>query len=101
MSSTKKQVFTFETEGLILEIRYSPKPFESAEIQHFEIVTLKPAGEAHPLSETGYKSLFIHPEWVKQFEGDPRAFIDFALREAAQKPKWKDHKAKTQQLSLF
>ncbi len=100
-SSTEKQKFTLEIEWLTLEIRYSPKPFASAEITHFEVVTLKPAGDPHPLSETGYKSLFIHPEWTKQFQNNPRDFIIFALEQAAKEPRWQDIKANSQQLSLF
>ena len=99
--ATEKKKFTIEIEGLTLEIRHSPKPFASVEIEHFEIVTLKPACKPHPLSETGYKSLFIHPEWRKQFDGNPRAFMTFALEQAAKEPRWKDIKAKSQQLSLF
>ncbi len=100
-TSIEKQKFTVEFQHLTLEIRYSPKPFGTAEIEHFEIVTLTPEGEPHPLSETGYKSLFIHPEWTKHFENDPQKFINFALTEAAKKPAWKDIEANAQQLSLF
>ena len=100
-SSSQKQKFTLQFQHLTLEIRYSPKPFASAQIEHYEIVTLQPAGTPHPLSETGYKSLFIHPEWTKQFDGDPRACMNFALEEAAKKPAWKDYLSQTQQLSLF
>jgi hypothetical protein len=97
----KKQKFTLEFEGLSLEIRYSPNPFGSTDIEHFEIVTLEPERSPHPLSETGYKSLFIHPEWTKHFAGKPLDFILFALEEAAKKPAWRDYAANAQQLSLF
>ncbi len=100
-TSSKKQKFTIQFQHLTLEIRYSPKPFDSAQIEHYEIITIEPAGTCHPLSETGYKSLFIHPEWTKQFKGDPKAFIDFALEEEAKKPAWKDYLSQTQQLTLF
>lgn len=98
---TEKQIFTLEIEGLTLEIRYSPKPFASADIEHFEIITLSPERAPHPLSETGYKSLFIHPEWTKQFQNNPRDFITFALEQAAKEPRWQDIKVGAQQLSLF
>jgi len=101
LETSTKQVFTLNFEGLPLEIRYSPRPFGSSDIEHFEIVTLEPKGSPHPLSETGYKSLFIHPEWTRQFAGNPLDFMVFALEEAAKKPAWKDFKANAQQLSLF
>ena len=97
----EKQVFTVQCGHLTLEIRYSPKPFASADIEHFEIITIEPERcTPHPLSDTGYKSLFIHPEWTRQ-SGGAESFIKFALEEAAKKPEWKDYLAASQQLSLF
>ncbi len=78
-SSTEKQKFTVEIEGLTLEIRYSPKPFASIDIGHFEIITLSPERAPHPLSETGYKSLFIHPKQRINLELNPQKFILLAL----------------------
>ena len=98
---SQNQVFTIQFDYLTLEIRYSPKPFDAVDIEHYEIITLKPERAPHPMSETGYKSLFIHPQWTKQFNGDARDFIDFALEEAAKKPAWKDIQANARQLSLF
>jgi hypothetical protein len=100
---SKKQVFTVQIDHLTLEIRYDPCPFVSAKgvVEHYEIVTIEPERSPHPMSQTGYKSLFIHPEWTRKFQGKPRDFINFALEEAAKKPAWKDYLAGSQQLSLF
>ena len=47
LETSTKQVFTLNFEGLPLEIRYSPRPFGSSDIEHFEIVTLEPKGSPH------------------------------------------------------
>ncbi len=99
--SIKKQKFTVEIEGLTLEVRYSPKPFVSADIEHFEIITLNPERAPHPLSETGYKSLFIHPEQRTNLKLDPQKFIQLALEQEAQKQHWQKGRNDRQQLSLF
>jgi hypothetical protein len=96
----EKQVFTVQFEYLTLEIRYDPYPF-CVDIEHYEIITIDPERSPHPMSETGYKSLFIHPKWTKDCGGAPQDFISFALEEAAKKPAWKDYLAGSRQLSLF
>ena len=96
----EKQIFTMQFENLTLEIRYDPCPF-CADIEHYEIISIEPERNPHPMSETGYKSLFIHPEWTKDCGDTPQGFIKFALEEAAKKSAWKDYIADSQQLSLF
>jgi hypothetical protein len=58
------------------------------------------AGERLPVTETGYKSLFLSAEAVTE-AGGAVAFVEGLLEEAAQSPAWKDYCQERQQLTLF
>ena len=58
------------------------------------------AGERLPVTETGYKSLFLSAEAVTE-AGGAIAFVEGLLEEAARSPAWKDYCQKRQQLTLF
>lgn len=57
-------------------------------------------GERLPITETGYKSIYLHAEAVEQ-AGGAVAFATGLLDEAAESFKWKDYCQERQQLSLF
>lgn len=58
------------------------------------------AGERIPVTETGYRSVFLSAEFVTQ-KGGPVAFAIGLLEEAAQSPAWKRYWQECQQLTLF
>jgi hypothetical protein len=53
-----------------------------------------------PITETGYRSYFLHPDEVEA-AGGPAAYVLAWLGEEAQSPKWKRHVEASRQLSLF
>ena len=58
------------------------------------------AGERLPITETGYKSVYLHAEAVEQ-AGRAVTFALGLLDEAALSPAWQAYKQERQQLSLF
>ena len=69
-------------------------PFDHLEVQ---------ASERLPITETGYRSHFIHPEELAQWDS-PEAFLLDWLNDAARQPAWREYRQQLhqpQQLSLF
>jgi hypothetical protein len=89
-------VIPTEWRGVALEIAHMTCSY--AGIDHIEIMS---AGRVPlPITETGYKSLFIDPEPVTHAggaEGFVLAWLDHEATSAA----WKRYEAEDRQLSLF
>ena len=58
------------------------------------------AKERLPISDTGYKSIYLSSEAIEK-AGGVKAFAIGLLDEAAQTPHWQRHAAARKQLSLF
>ena len=58
------------------------------------------AGERLPITETGYKSHFIHPKELTLW-ASPEAFVLDWLNDAAKHPDWQAYRQQSRQLSLF
>lgn len=66
-------------------------PFDHLELQ---------AKERLPVTETGYRSLFIHPDDLALWES-PEAFVLDWLNDTAHHPVWQEYRQNARQLSLF
>lgn len=58
------------------------------------------ADRALPITETGYKSIFLAEPLVSDY-GTVTAYVTAMLDEAGQSPKWKQVEAAQNQLNLF
>lgn len=67
---------------------------------HLEVRTRSPEGAALPITETGYKSIFIYEAEFAQF-ASPTAYIIALLDDAAQSPEWQSARENSRQYSLF
>lgn len=85
-----------EWRGIALKIGYIAKRFagmDHVEVRSAERVPL-------PITETGYRSLFILPERLKE-HGDPETYVLAWLDHEAQSAAWKRYEADRKQLRLF
>lgn len=85
-----------EWRGIDIEISYISERFagmDHVEIRSNESVPL-------PVTETGYRSLFISPECLEE-SGGPKAYVLGWLDQEGQSAAWKRVEANSQQLSLF
>ena len=85
-----------EWRGIALKIGYIPKRFpgmDHIEVRSAESVPL-------PITETGYRSLFILPERLEEY-GDPATYVLAWLDHEAQSAAWKRYEADRKQLGLF
>ena len=82
--------------GIELTIRHLAGRF--AGMDHIEFIS---AGRvALPVTETGYRSLFIPPERIAEM-GTPSEYVLAWLNHEAQSESWKRKEAEARQLSLF
>lgn len=99
-------IFTQRTDwnGITLEVSWEPSwlshPESSHYVGHLQLRSLVPERATLPVTETGYRSLFIHPQDVMN-EGGPLAFVCAWLDEEARRPSWRAHQDAARQFALF
>ncbi len=67
---------------------------------HFDIRSVNPERAPLPITETGYRSHFVHPSEVDEL-GGPSAYVVAWLGEASRQPEWRAIEQRNRQLSLF
>ena len=82
-------------EEIAIEFTFTAQSFGGP----FDHIELK-CKEQLPVTETGYRSHFIHPKELALFES-PEAFVREWLDEAAKSSEWKLYKANSRQGELF
>lgn len=87
-----------------LEIRYSPSYCAALEgdnaMAHIEVSVIHPENHPLPITETGYKSHFIHRINVEEY-GSAIAYVLAWLNHEAQTPEWKKIEESSRQGELF
>jgi len=84
--------------GITMEIRHWPMWSKIAEIDHIEVVS--DDRKALPITEMGYRSLFIKPEYIEH-HGSAHGYVLEWLDKKAKSPEWMRKEADSKQLSLF
>lgn len=69
-------------------------------MSHIEVRTIEPERAPLPITETGYRSHFIHEPVVAEY-GGAEAIIRMMLDEAANSREWIEREQNSKQLSLF
>lgn len=84
--------------GIPLEIRHCPMWSKRAEMDHIDVFSKD--RQVVPIKETGYRFLFIKPEYIYR-HGDAQAYALAWLDEEALSPEWARKEADSKPLSLF
>lgn len=82
-------------EGIAIALTHHTQRF-GGPFDHLELH----AEERLPVTDTGYRSLFIHPDDLALW-ASPEAFVIEWLNGAAKEPRWRDYRQNARQLSLF
>tara|TARA_R110002073_G_scaffold222830_2_gene383050 strand:+ start:1746 stop:2054 length:309 start_codon:yes stop_codon:yes gene_type:complete len=88
-----------------IEVRYNPDPhpqtaWKGVTIAHLEIRCLSPERAALPITESGYRSVFMPESYLEGYDSAAdyvRQWLDCAARA----PEWQDILNQARQLSLF
>lgn len=100
------QIETLQWQGVTIEIVYEPNWLNVSNRKcdlpsaHLDIRSIAPERARLPITETGYRSHFLHPNEIAEF-GGPVAYVEAWLNEMARTSEWQSHVANGDQLSLF
>ncbi|WP_339865033.1 hypothetical protein [Paremcibacter congregatus] len=88
-----------------IEVRYNPDPhhhvpLNGVTIAHLEIRCLSPERAALPITESGYRSVFMPGHYLEGYDS-AADYVREWLDCAAQAPEWQDTLDQARQLSLF
>lgn len=107
MSSTRTLIAaTLDWQGITVEIVYEPNWLNIANRDcdlpsaHLDIRSIKPERAPLPITETGYRSHFLHPGEIDLL-GGPVAYVQTWLDEMAESREWQDYQERSRQFSLF
>lgn len=79
-------------------IMVTHRPNHCGEIDHIELTSENRV--PLPITETGYRSHFLHEQQVEPF-GSVLAYVQAWLDHEAMKPQWRAYVAASRQMSLF
>tara|TARA_R110002051_G_scaffold269600_1_gene329804 strand:+ start:17037 stop:17360 length:324 start_codon:yes stop_codon:yes gene_type:complete len=107
MSPARTQIAaSFDWQGIIIEVVYEPNWLGMADrtgnlpSAHLDIRSIKPERAPLPITETGYRSHFLHPDEIDEL-GGPVAYVEAWLNEMARSSEWQESLEASKQLSLF
>ena len=86
---------THSWEDIAFDLSYT-QPSYASPYHHIELR----AKERLPVTETGYRSHFIHPKELALW-ASPEAFVTEWLDTSAKDPSWQEYRQQSRQLSLF
>lgn len=86
-------------EGMTVSIRHVAN-WSGTGFDHIEVRSVSPERAPLPITETGYRSHFLHGEDLER-HGGAVAFVTGRLDHEAKREDWKEHVRATAQLPLF
>lgn len=85
----------------VIEIRHTPNWLNLAlEHDHLEIIAVSPAQAKLPITETGYRSHFLHRSYLDA-AGGAAAYVTAWLDAESQSSQWQEAQQAARQGSLF
>lgn len=91
---------SIDWQGITLSVTYEPAFLGMAWNAHLQIRATTPDRAPLPISETGYRSYFCHPDEIAA-AGGPVAYVIAWLEQDAQSAQWQESQAIARQLRLF
>lgn len=97
------ETYQLNWDGIDIEIRWARHWLDfddETSMGHLEICSIGPEKHPLPMTETGYRSHFIHAQELDQ-HGGPENYVEAWLANESKSEAWIDCKAGFQQLALF
>ncbi len=99
------QIETLQWEGITIEVSYEAEWLgfrrgSAMAMAHLQVRSVAPQRAPLPITETGYRSHFVHPDEVNEF-GRPVAYVEAWLNSMARSAHWLSYITQAKQLSLF
>ncbi|WP_298128100.1 hypothetical protein [Brevundimonas sp.] len=99
------QIETLQWEGITIEVSYEAEWLgfrrgSDMAVAHLQVRSVTPERAPLPITETGYRSHFVHPDEIDRL-GGPVAYVAAWLDTMGRSAQWLDYVTRTKQLSLF
>lgn len=91
---------TLDWHGIEIEVSFERFYLACGYISHLQVESIRPEKAALPITETGYRSHFLHFSDVDA-AGGPLAYVTRWLNAEAAMPEWREREQTTRQMSLF
>ena len=104
--TNNKDVFILHWRGYDIEVTFLQsftdgfEDIQGYKMSHVEVRTIRPKRAPLPITDTGYRSIFMPLPEIIRLGGVKTMLID-ALNEAADTQAWKDTEAKAKQYDFF
>jgi len=97
MEDRIKEQLSLDWQGISLSVTFERKWLGNS-YSHIEVRS--PDSQPIPITETGYRSIFVSPEILSEW-GGPLPYVTAMLDAEAKRREWITAQAKQQQLTLF
>ncbi|NCN84215.1 MAG: hypothetical protein GW808_05655 [Sphingomonadales bacterium] len=101
--NTEYEIQKITWDGIEIEVRWASNWMDfddGTSVGHLEIQSVSPQKHPLPMTETGYRSHFIHADEINQF-GGALNYIESWLAAESKSNKWLERKAVFSQLALL
>lgn len=106
MTDRSIETFTFDWQGRTLSVTFESewlgfvRDDYEMRTSHLEVRCIEPKDGRLPITETGYRSHFCHPDQIAE-SGGPEAFVRGWLEEASASREWKNYEETQKQMLLL
>jgi len=106
MTDKPSKTYRITWQNVEIDVRHTPDYWSAVKrvygysMDRLEVIAIEPEREPLPITETGYRSIFLYSTELEKF-GSPADYILTALEAEAATDKWLEQKASADQFSLF
>jgi len=101
-----RDVFNITWEGIQIEIGYIPsyceayRKYQGVDLSHVEVRSIKPRNVPIPITETGYRSMWIRAPQLAE-HGGVVEYVTSYIEHEANSEQWKQQQEAEKQYQLF
>lgn len=106
MNDKPSKTYRISWQNVEIDVRHTPDYWSAVKrvygysMDHLEVIAVEPDRAPLPITETGYRSIFLNSTVLGEFD-TPAEYVLAALDAEAVTEKWLERKAAADQLSLF
>jgi len=106
MTDKSSKTYRITWQSVEIDVRHTPDYWSAVKrvyrysMDHLEVISVEPEREPLPITETGYRSIFLCSTELEEFDS-PAEYVLAALEAEAATDKWLEQKAAADQFSLF
>ena len=106
MTDKPSKTYRITWQTVEIDVRHTPDYWSAVKrvygysMDHLEVIAIEPDRAPLPITETGYRSIFLYSTELEEFD-TPADYVLAALDGEATKPEWLDRVERDRQFSMF